>query len=162
MHVFAAEIDHLEPLSQLFDRYRQFYGRPSDLSLAENFVKARLLAGDTRFFLATVGDNEETRKAAGFTQLFPSFSSVSASSILILNDLYVDHSQRQKGVGRALMRAARDYARDSGCAGIKLETQKTNTIGQALYESEGYVRLTGFYQYFLDTPQSESWLKRWV
>ena len=111
--------------------------------------------------MAVAGDTEENRQAAGFTQLFPSFSSVSATRILILNDLYVDHCQRKKGVARALMRAARDYARDSGYSGVKLETQKTNTIGQTLYESEGYLKLTGFYQYFLDTPSSESWLQRW-
>lgn len=159
MPVFAATVDHLEPLHQLFDRYRQFYGKPSDLALAERFVKERLVNGDTRFIMATVEDDSNGQQAAGFVHLFSSFSSVSASRILILNDLYVQPNVRQKGVGRALMRAARDFARSSGYSGIKLETQMTNAIGQALYESEGYKRLNGFYQYFLNTPPSESWLK---
>lgn len=152
MRIFPATLAHWEPLHQLFDRYRQFYGKPSDLALAERFVKARLENNETRFFVAVEDNAPREPLACGFTQLFPSFSSVSGTRILILNDLYVLPEVRQKGVGRALMRAARDYARDTGYGGIKLETQDTNTIGQALYESEGYQRLVGFYQYFLNTP----------
>ncbi len=160
MQIFPAQPEHADALIALFDRYRQFYGKESDLSLAETFVTERLAVQDTRFLLAQVNHPEHGGQAAGFTQLFQSFSSVSGTRILLLNDLYVLPELRQKGIGRALMRAARDYARDCGYAGIKLETQETNHIGQALYESEGYVRQTGFFQYFLQTPAKESWLAR--
>ena len=152
MQIFAAQPEHLEALTALIDRYRQFYGKPSNLAHAEHFVNARLKARDTLFLIARVTDSQNRGRAAGFTQLFPSFSSVSGARILLLNDLYVQPSLRQQGIGRALMRAARDYARETGFAGIKLETQETNRIGQALYESEGYLRQMGFFQYFLKTP----------
>ncbi len=160
MHIFAAQPQHLDALGQLFDRYRQFYGKPSDLKLAERFVGERLEAQDTRFFIACTLDDEGNQQAAGFTQLFPSFSSVSGTRIFILNDLFVQPALRGQGIGRALMRRAAQYARDAGYAGIKLETQETNKVGQSLYESEGYQRLNGFYQYFLNTPKKESWLGR--
>ncbi len=160
MQIFAAQPEHAEALSVLFDRYRQFYGKESDLALAERFVTERFTQQDTRFFLAHVTDRQTGGRVAGFTQLFPSFSSVSGTRILLLNDLYVLPDFREQGIGRALMRAARGYARDSGYAGIKLETQETNQIGQSLYESEGFTRQTGFYQYFLHTPANESWLER--
>ncbi len=160
MQILPAQPEHLDVLSQLFDRYRQFYGKPSNLALAEGFVRARLEAQDTRFFMACTSNEDNNGQAAGFTQLFPSFSSVAGTRILILNDLYVEPALRGQGIGRALMRTASDYARDTGFAGIKLETQVTNKVGQGLYESEGYERLNGFYQYFLNTPKSESWLER--
>jgi hypothetical protein len=67
----------------LFDAYRQFYHKPSDL--ARQFLHARLQNNQSIVLLALQSDNS----AVGFTQLFPSFSSASAAPILILNDLFV-------------------------------------------------------------------------
>lgn len=36
-----ATIDDLEPLSMLFDAYRQFYEQAPDLALAKSFIAAR-------------------------------------------------------------------------------------------------------------------------
>lgn len=50
-------------------------------------------------------------------QLYPSFSSVGAKKIYILNDLYVGQEYRNKGVGRLLINAAKSYAQDDKQAG---------------------------------------------
>jgi GNAT superfamily N-acetyltransferase len=52
--------------------------------------------------------------AAGFTQLYPSFSSGSMAPILILNDLFVAPEGRRHGIGTALLDAAADYGRRVG------------------------------------------------
>jgi hypothetical protein len=62
----------------LFDAYRQFYGKPSDLALASRFIEQRLASGDSVIFLAYT-EKVQVRNAVGFMQLYPSFSSVSAT-----------------------------------------------------------------------------------
>jgi ribosomal protein S18 acetylase RimI-like enzyme len=47
------------------------------------------------------------------------------------------------------MKRAHQFATDSGAGIVKLSTEKNNLQAQALYESLGYVRETGFYRYGL-------------
>jgi hypothetical protein len=91
--VRQAVLSDLEALAPLFDSYRQFYGRASDLSAATAFLSARFNHNESVLFIAHEGD-----KTVGFTQLYPSFSSVSMARILVLNDLFVDEHARRKGV----------------------------------------------------------------
>ncbi len=140
--------DHLPQLAHLFDRYRQFYGKPADLSGATEFLRQRMLQGQSTVLLSLTADNE----GAGFTQLYPSFSSTQMAPILILNDLYVDAGWRRHGVGRALMEAAAQYARGVGARNLQLETAADNHPAQRLYESLGWQR-SGYYHYGLDCAQ---------
>ena len=88
-------------------------------------------------------------KLSGFTQLYPSLSSVSMARIFVLNDLFVDPAQRRGGVGRALLETAHAFARGQGAVRVTLETAVDNTSAQALYESLGYVRDGAFHRYHL-------------
>lgn len=143
-----ARLEHIQVLTHLFDGYRQFYGQPSDLGLAERFLSERLEQGDSVIYIAFEDD-----RGLGFVQLYPSFSSVSAERLWILNDLYVSPPVRRQGVGEALMMRARDHAADTGAKGLVLSTQVRNKAAQSLYERLGYRRDTEFYQYFLPTPR---------
>ena len=87
--------------------------------------------------------------ALGFTQLYPTFSSVSAQLTWVLNDLYVVADARRLGVGKQLMETARAFALETNSKGIALETGKDNVTAQALYESLGYQKSDGVYHYFL-------------
>jgi GNAT superfamily N-acetyltransferase len=140
-----ATILDLEPLVPLFDAYRQFYRRPSDLALARRFLLERFQHNESIIFLAMIEDGS----AVGFTQLYPSFSSASAAPIFILNDLFVNPDARQKGVGKLLLRAAARFGREVGAVRLMLSTEVTNETAQALYESQGWKRQTDFYSYDL-------------
>jgi len=85
----------------------------------------------------------------GFTQLYPSFSSVSAARIFILNDLFVVPEARRSGLGRQLLSAAKDFGQKEAAVGLTLSTEVTNEAAQGLYESEGWVRQRDFYTYQL-------------
>ncbi|MDA0875209.1 MAG: GNAT family N-acetyltransferase, partial [Bacteroidetes bacterium] len=100
-------------LTHLFDGYRVFYLKPSDLQGARAFMTARLENGDSVIFLA----EDATGAALGFTQLYPLFSSVRMRAIWLLNDLFVAPTARKQGVGRALLLHAQAFAADSGAAG---------------------------------------------
>lgn len=134
----------LDALVPLFDAYRVFYASPSDPDAARAFLGARLAAGDSRIFLAF-----REGRAVGFTQLYPSFSSLSMKRLWILNDLFVDPSARRTGTGKALMATAEAFARTDGAKGLALATQAGNRIAQGLYDRMGYRRDEEFFHYFL-------------
>jgi GNAT superfamily N-acetyltransferase len=129
-------IDDLDLLVPLFDGYRQFYGKPSDVKVAYDFLFDRFEHQQSIIFVAEAADGT----GLGFTQLFPSFSSVSAARIFVLNDLYVSAQARRLGAGAALLRAAADYARSVGAVYLSLSTAVDNEAAQALYLAEGWIR----------------------
>ena len=53
-----ADLDHLDALAELFDRYRRFYRQPSDVAAARAFLQARLDADESVIFVATLPDRE--------------------------------------------------------------------------------------------------------
>ena len=143
--IIKAESRHLNELGRLFNLYRVFYEEADDLEKASKYISARFNEGDSMIFVA-----ENDDELSGFVQLYPSFCSVSAVPILILYDLFVDHSHRSKGLGRSLMNAARDFARENGYKRLELATAKDNYIGQSLYESLGYEVDQEFLHYSLE------------
>lgn len=128
----------------LFDAYRQFYGKPSDLEAARRFLFARLSKAESVLFIARVGG-----RVAGFVNLYPIFSSVNLTRQWILNDLFVAPEARKLGVGGALMERARQLAEATQANGLALETAIDNQAAQKLYESLGWKRDEEFYRYFL-------------
>jgi GNAT superfamily N-acetyltransferase len=143
--VRQATIFDLELIVPLFDAYRQFYRRPSDPDLARRFLRERFQRNESIIFLAL----REDGSAVGFTQLFPSFSVLSAARIFILNDLFVSPEARRKRVGALLLDAAARYGRAVGAVRLTLSTEVTNEKAQGLYEKEGWTRQTEFYSYDL-------------
>ena len=83
----------------------------------------------------------------GFTQLYPSFSSVSLARTFILNDLFVVPSHRRSGVGSELLRAAVEHARALGAVRVTLNTDIQNTAAQATYEARGWKRDREYFVY---------------
>jgi ribosomal protein S18 acetylase RimI-like enzyme len=60
-----------------------------------------------------------------------------------LEELYVVPAQRRKGIGRALLNAAIDSAREAGANHFELTTGETDTEARALYESRGFTNHEG-------------------
>lgn len=123
----------LDALAVLFDGYRGFYGQPSDIPRARDWLRTRLRLGESMVFVAASGDD-----LLGFTQLYPMYSSVRTARTWILNDLFVAESARRRGVARTLLDAAAQFAREDGAAGISLETSRDNTSARALYRAAGW------------------------
>jgi ribosomal protein S18 acetylase RimI-like enzyme len=139
-----AVLADLDAVAILFDAYRQFYGQPSDEAAAKTFLQARFEHGQSVVLLA-----ESQGQAVGFTQLYPSFSSVSMARVFVLNDLFVAATARRLGVGEALLNAAANHARQLGAVRLSLTTNVQNLPAQSLYESMGWERDQKFYAYHL-------------
>jgi ribosomal protein S18 acetylase RimI-like enzyme len=145
VQIRQATIHDLDALVPLFDGYRQFYGQPSDPGKARAFLAERFGHHESLILLA----RDEAGGGAGFTQLYPLFSSVRAVRTYLLNDLFVAPAARRHGVAKALVEAAAAHAKALGAASLSLSTALDNAPAQALYESLGWRRDRRFCEYGL-------------
>lgn len=130
-----ATIEDVDKLAMLFDQYRVFYQKPTDLSGAKAFLIERINAAESVIFISI----NESKALTGFTQLYPLFSSTRMKRLWLLNDLFVDPNHRGKGISVALIDRAKELAKQTGACGLLLETAKTNKIGNSLYPKTGFV-----------------------
>ncbi|MBD7984378.1 GNAT family N-acetyltransferase [Sporosarcina sp. Sa2YVA2] len=144
METYQATIEDLEGVSNLFNSYRMFYEKPSDLEGAKKYIKERLENEESVIFVV-----KNDQKYVGFTQLYPVFSSISMKKSWMLNDMFVDQEARKLGIGQVLLHKVKDYAVKTGAKSVVLETAPDNYAAQKLYEKNGYVRDTQFYHYEL-------------
>jgi ribosomal protein S18 acetylase RimI-like enzyme len=142
----AATAGDIDELAALFDLYRQFYEQPADADVARAFISERLMREESSILVAQHGS---TSHLLGFTQLYPTFCSVSAAPIYVLYDLFVLPESRRTGIGRALLRAAADYAATTDAVRLELATAKTNHAAQSIYRSLGWIRDDVFDRYSL-------------
>lgn len=147
--IIRVTTEHVGLVAPMFDAYRQFYGQPPDLEGARQFLHERLRRGESVIFAVVEGEN-----ALGFTQLYPSFSSVSMKPIWILNDLFVAEEARRRGIGARLLMAARSHATQTGSVRLVLSTAVENITAQALYEREGWQKDTAFIHYKFELKRS--------
>lgn len=143
IHVRQATMADIHAVAVLFDAYRVFYERPSDPAAAASFIHDRLALRESVILIAERADGE----AVGFTQLYPTFSSVRMRRLFVLNDLYVAKAGRKQGVGRMLLEAAANHARHTGAVGLELATATDNQAAKSVYEAMGWTLDTEFDHY---------------
>ena len=134
MKIVKANLEHLDQLVALFDAYRVWYRMDSDKETAHTFLGNRIKNDESEVYLAITNEG----KAVGFTQLYPLFSSTRMKRTWLLNDLFVTSEYRGKGISKLLINRAKDLARSTNAAGVALETEKNNDIGNQLYPSTGF------------------------
>ncbi len=134
MEIRRATLEDIDSLAELFDQYRVFYEKPSDLATAKEFLRDRISADESVVFVTTEGN-----VMTGFTQLYPLFSSTRMKRLWLLNDLFVDDRFRGKGISILLIDRAKQHCRDTGGCALTLETAKSNLIGNNLYLRTDFV-----------------------
>lgn len=138
MKIIQASANGIDALSKLFDEYRVFYGKESDLTGAKKFLSERISNNESIAYIAL----DEVNNAMGFVHLYPLFSSTRMARLWLLNDLYVNENYRKLGAGEALIDRAKQLARETNSRGLILETANDNHPAQALYIKTGWVKDT--------------------
>lgn len=128
-----AKKEDLQQIAGLFNDYRVWYRKDPDPRGAELFIENRLRQNDSVIYVS-----EENGLLNGFTQLYPLFSSTRMRKSWLLNDLFVSPGFRGKGISKALLEAAKEHCISTDAAGLLLETEKTNIIGNQLYPAAGF------------------------
>lgn len=143
MKIRKASIDDIPQLAALFDAYRVFYEKTSDVEQAIIFLSERIQKNESVIFVA---ENEE-KQLTGFVQLYPLFTSTRMKRFWLLNDLFVAPEQRSKGISVALIDTAKELCQTTESCGMMLETAKSNVIGNNLYPKTGFVLDTAHHYY---------------
>jgi ribosomal protein S18 acetylase RimI-like enzyme len=134
MQIEKATSGDLGDLCVLFNDYRMFYGKDTDIEGAREFLRDRISNHESVIFLSRVADHGVT----GFVQLYPIFSSTRMQRLWLLNDLFVAPAHRRTGTSVALMDAAKSLAKETSACGLVLETARTNQIANKLYQRLGF------------------------
>lgn len=150
MEIRKADITNIKVASEIFDLYRQFYSQQPNIDAASAFLSERFTNEDSEFFIAFDQDGN----ALGFVHLYPSFSSVAMKKMRYLNDLFVVPHARGKGVASKLLEHVKLFAKGSDSFSLKLATAVDNFAAKALYEKNGYSKVTAFEHYVLRTDKA--------
>lgn len=132
---------------EMIGLYRQFYGAGEpDRERNAAFFDRFLAPSEHGLLLGAWVAGE----LVGYGCLYFTFSSVAAAESVLLNDLWVQDHARGSGVGRALIAASAQCARERGVASLTWRTKLDNRRAQRLYESLGAER-SAWFEYALDT-----------
>jgi ribosomal protein S18 acetylase RimI-like enzyme len=134
--VWPATAEDIDSVSALIAAFRDWWGKDEPRLEQIRATTAALLADpQTEFLLAAPGDDGQP---AGVCQLRYRLSVWTGADDCWLEDLYVDDNVRGTGLGRALVNAAFERARERGCRRIELDVNEQNTAAIAFYESLGF------------------------
>ena len=118
----------------LWDGYNAFYGRIGETALPE----ATTAATWERFFnpgepvRAWVAQHQD--QVVGLAHHLFHRSTTRLHDVCYLQDLFTVEHLRGKGIGRALILAVYEAARQAGCSRVYWQTQASNVKGRALYD----------------------------
>ncbi len=135
MIVKEATLSNIESIAFIFDEYRQFYEKESDVPAAQKFLSERITNNESKIYFTLSDSNIIT----GFIQLYPIFSSTKMKRLWLLNDLYVKSEYRGNQISLKLINKAKELAVESKSCGLILETAKTNLIGNSLYIKTNFI-----------------------
>jgi ribosomal protein S18 acetylase RimI-like enzyme len=138
MRIIRITLNEAHLVYDLFDQYRIFYKKESDKELAKSFIDKRLANNESVIFVAL---NEDTSEPMGFTQLYPTYSSLRTVKNWILNDLFVNVMHRKKGIGEALIETVMLFAKDQNANSVELSTAVDNYTAQSLYTRLGFEKM---------------------
>ncbi|MFJ3525062.1 GNAT family N-acetyltransferase [Pseudomonas sp. NPDC090203] len=147
MRIIQATLEHLDLLTPLFVKYREFYGELPYPDSSRDFLEKRLRREESVIYLALPMDDDS--KLLGFCQLYPSYSSLSLKRVWILNDIYVAEDARRQLVADHLIQKAKKMARETQAVRMRVSTSANNEVAQKVYESIGFREDTQFKNYVL-------------
>jgi GNAT superfamily N-acetyltransferase len=132
----ASAADSAEVARLLFDFDTEFDEPVPEVPVLAERYEELLRSGEVTVLL--VGDGPE-----GFAQLRFRPSVYARALDAYLEELYVIPPRRGEGLGRALLEAVMEAAREAGAVHIDVGTSETDTAARALYESAGFTNREG-------------------
>ncbi len=130
--VTEADLPELVPLMR---GYCDFYEvNPSDEELLA--FSRELLASPELDGVQLLARDDEGR-AIGFATILWTWSTLSASRIAVMNDLFVSPDGRGSGAADALIKACAERARDHGATSLEWQTARDNERARKVYDRVG-------------------------
>ncbi len=136
--VTAEEFEELLPLIAAYQRFYEVEEIDEERNRA--FFRRFLAPSEDGLLLGARQDGQ----LLGYACLYWHFSSLEAVEAVLMNDLYVTEQARGRGVGRALIEATAEVARERGAPIVEWSTAPDNHTAQRLYDSTGAGRSEWF------------------
>jgi GNAT superfamily N-acetyltransferase len=133
--VTEADLPELLPLMR---GYCDFYEvDPSDDALLA--MSRELIADPVKEGVQLIA-RDDSGRAMGFATIFWTWSTLSASRIAVMNDLFVSADARGGGTAEALIAACVERARERGATSLDWQTAHDNHRAQKVYDRVGAQR----------------------
>jgi ribosomal protein S18 acetylase RimI-like enzyme len=134
--VWKAGEGEIEDVARLMRAFRDWWGyaEPGDAAMRAG-VERVLRSGESEFLLAAAGDGGPP---AGVAQVRYRYGVWLGAEDCWLEDVFVDPGARGRGLGRALVEAVIERARERGCRRVELDVNEANPAAIALYERLGF------------------------
>lgn len=130
--VRRAEVADAPQVARLLHAFNTEYSEPvPEVEVLAERVAQFIERGDAIFLLVGGGPD-------GVAELRFRPSIMTGSIDAYLEELYVAPAKRGHGLGRALLEAAMQAAREEGATRIELGTSEDDTAARGLYESAGF------------------------
>jgi GNAT superfamily N-acetyltransferase len=130
----AAQFEALLPLIAAYQRFYEVEDVDDERNRA---FFSRFVAPSEDGMLLGAWRGEEI---VGYACLYWHFTSLVPAETVLMNDLYVTEEDRGKGVGRALIEASAEIARERGAHHLEWATAPTNLKARRLYDATGAKR----------------------
>ena len=135
---------HQEPLirratkadmPKLLELYKELHplDPPIDDNMAADVWEQSINSGAIYF----VADNNERIVATCYVAIIPNITRL-CSPIGFLENIITSTSCRRRGIGRKLLEAAVDYAKERGCYKVMIQSGIKRTDAHKLYETAGF------------------------
>ena len=134
MRVWRAESAEAADVARLIAEFGAWFGNQTP---DEDGIRAsveRIISGSDGEYLLGAVDGEPV----GVCQVRFRWSVWKSAEDCWLEDLFVREEARRSGLGRALVEAALERARERGCQRIELDVNEGNAAARALYEACGF------------------------
>jgi GNAT superfamily N-acetyltransferase len=143
----AGDAQAVGNLARQFADYLRSLGDTTDFNLtAERYLQDGF--GPRPAFAGMVAEAEG--KVIGYLLYHFGYDSDAAARNLHIADLYVDSGVRRQGVGRALVSAAAEIAREAGAHEMIWSVYNANKLAAKFYENLGAQRITDVF--FMKVP----------
>ena len=137
MRIWRAEPGEADVVARLIAEFGDWWGKnPVPAAEIRPSVERIMTGTDGEYLLGAVDDGAD---AAGVCQLRFRWSVWKSAEDCWLEDLYVREDARRSGLGRALVEAALERARERGCRRIELDVNEDNEAALALYAACGFL-----------------------
>jgi ribosomal protein S18 acetylase RimI-like enzyme len=143
--VTEADLPDLLPLMR---GYCDFYevGPPDEALLA----MSRTLIADPELEGVQLIARDDDGRAVGFATIFWTWSTLSASRLGVMNDLFVSSDARGSGHADALIAECAERCRERGATSLSWQTAHDNKRAQEVYDRVGATRDERWLDYSLD------------
>ena len=135
----------LNDLDEIFNLLNQLYDNKLNYEKFKEIYKMKLNDKNSYYIVAI-----ENNKIIGVLTLELQIKLHRAKKQSFIEDLIVDESYRNRGIGKALLQNAVNYAKNNDCEVIELTSYINNEKAHKFYQNNGFIKHSYKFKQYLN------------